>query len=74
MYRPKREWAWDEKAEEQYRIKRERLAAQGYVTDEDVARFFDEQGVPGLRPQDIRAIMLDSICESPFARVLRELS
>lgn len=74
MYRPKREWAWDDKAESQYKLKRESLAAKGYVTDEDVARFFEEQGVPGLRSQDIRAIMLDSICTSPLERVLRELA
>lgn len=74
MYRPKREWAWDERAEQQYRIKRERLAERGYASDEEVARYFEEQGVPGLRPQDIRAVMLDAICTSPFERVMRELS
>lgn len=26
MYRPKRAWAWDERAEQQYKVKRERLA------------------------------------------------
>jgi hypothetical protein len=74
MYRPKREWAWDEKAEQTYKEKRERLAEKGYVTDEDVARYFAEQGAPGLKPRDIRAIMLDSICVSRLGRALRELS
>jgi len=74
IYRPKRDWAWDEKAEAEYHIKRERLAAQGYVTDEDVVRYFAEKGVPDIRPQDVRAIMLDSICSTPFELVMRELS
>lgn len=73
MYRPRREWAWDEKAEEQYAAKRARLAEKGYVTDEDVCRYFAEQGAPGYEPQDIRPIMLDAITERPLERLLRSL-
>ena len=40
MYRSQRLWAWDEQAKEQYADKRARLAARGYVTDEDVSRYF----------------------------------
>ena len=40
MYRSQRLWAWDEQAKEQYADKRARLAARGYVTDEDVCRYF----------------------------------
>jgi hypothetical protein len=73
MYRPRREWAWDEKAEEEYAAKRARLAEKGYVTDEDVCRYFAEQGAPGYEPQDIRPIMLDAITERPLERLLRSL-
>ncbi len=74
MYRPQREWAWDEKAEETYKAKRARLAEQGYVTDEDVCRYFEENGVPDCEPQDIRPMMLDSITMRPLERLLRSLS
>lgn len=74
MYRPRRQWAWDEDAEREYNAKREKLAAQGYVTDEDVCRYFAENGVDGVEPKDIRPIMLDTITASPFDRVMRSLS
>jgi hypothetical protein len=74
MYRPRREWAWDETAEQQYLEKRAKLAAKGYTTDEDVCRYFAEQGAPGYEPQDIRPIMLDAIVTTPFERVIRALS
>ena len=74
MYRPTREWAWNDEAEQEYEAKRKRLADKGYVTDEDVVRFFAEQGAAGLEPQDIRPMMLDAICVSSFGRVMRELS
>lgn len=73
-YRPRREWAWDEKAEEAYRAKRARMAEKGIVTDEDVCRFFELNGVPDVDPKDVRAIMLDSITASPLERVLSSLS
>lgn len=74
MYRPRREWAWDETAEQQYVEKRAKLAAKGYVTDEDVCRYFAEQGAPGYEPQDIRPMMLDAIVATPFERVISALS
>lgn len=74
MYRPRREWAWDETAEQQYQEKRAKLAAKGYVTDEDVCRYFAEQGAPGYEPQDVRPLMLDSIVATPFERVISALS
>jgi hypothetical protein len=74
MYRPRHEWRWDEDAERQYLEKREKLAAKGYVTDEDVCRYFAEQGAPGYEPQDIRPLMLDAIVTTPLERVLRALS
>lgn len=73
MYRPRREWAWDDEAEREYKAKREKLAAKGYVTDEDVCRYFAENGAEGVEPQDIRPIMLDTITASPFERVMRAL-
>lgn len=73
MYRAKREWAWDAAAEAEYKAKREKLAAKGYVTDEDVCRYFAEQGVEGIEPKDVRAIFLDSITMSPFERAMRSL-
>lgn len=73
-YRPRREWAWDQQALDAYTKKREVLAAKGYESDEDVARYFAENGVSGVRPEDVRAIMLDAVTETPAARALRELS
>lgn len=73
MYRAQREWAWDEKAEQEYTAKRAKLAEKGYVTDEDVCRYFAENGVEGYEPRDVRPIMLDAITASPFERVLRSL-
>lgn len=72
-YSPRRRWAWNDEHEKAYLEKREKLAAKGYVTDEEVARYFAEQG-EAIRPEDVRAIFLDSISESPLAKVLRELS
>jgi hypothetical protein len=74
MYRPRREWAWDETAEQQYVEKRAKLAAKGYVTDEDVCRYFTENGAPGYEPQDIRPLILDAITTTPLERVIRALS
>lgn len=71
MYRPRREWAWDEAAEQKYKAKREKLAAKGYVSDEDVCRYFAENGVDGLEASDIRPMMLDAITASPFERLMR---
>lgn len=73
MYRPQRQWAWDEQAKEQYATKRARLAARGYVTDEDVCRYFAEHGEPGYEPQDVRAIMLDAITAPPLNQLIRAL-
>jgi len=73
MYRPRREWAWDEKAELEYAARRAKLAKKGYVTDEDVCRYFAENGVEGIKPQDVRPIMLDAITEPPLAAALRSL-
>ncbi|HCF2990420.1 hypothetical protein OD781_08985 [Pseudomonas aeruginosa] len=73
MYRPKREWAWDEQAEQEYLEKRAKLADKGYVNDEDVCRYFAENGVDGCEPTDIRPMMLDAITASPLERVLRSL-
>ncbi|CAM5360379.1 hypothetical protein SSTU70S_05592 [Stutzerimonas stutzeri] len=73
MYRPQRQWAWDEKAKEKYAAKRARLAEKGYVSDEDVCRYFAEQGVPGYEPQDVRAIMLDAITAPPLNQLIRAL-
>ncbi|MCF6783365.1 hypothetical protein [Stutzerimonas stutzeri] len=73
MYRSRREWAWDDEAELEYKSKREKLAAKGYVTDDDVCRYFAENGVEGVEPEDVRPIMLDAIVESPFAKVMRSL-
>jgi hypothetical protein len=74
MYRPIRKWLWDEKAEREYEEKRGRLADKGYVSDEDVCRFFAEQGVQNVEPQDIRPMMLDAITTPPLARLLNSLS
>ena len=73
MYRPKREWAWDEKAEQEYRSKREKLSEIGFTTDEEVCRYFTEKGVVGFEPEDIRPMMLDAITSSPLDRLLRSL-
>lgn len=37
MYRPRREWAWDEQAEQAYQAKRAALADKGYVTTKTCA-------------------------------------
>jgi hypothetical protein len=73
MYRPRREWAWDEQAELQYQEKRSKLADQGYVTDEDVCRYFAQNGVEGCEAKDVRPMMLDAITERPLERLLRSL-
>ena len=72
MYRPKREWAWNDEAEKAYQEKRAKLANQGYVTDEDVCRYFAENGVDGCRPEDIRSMMLDAITAT-LERLLRSV-
>lgn len=74
MYRPGREWAWDDQAEQAYQAKRAKLADKGYVTDEDVCRYFAENGVDGCEPKDIRPMMLDAITERPLERLLRSLN
>lgn len=74
MYRARREWAWNEQAEKVYQEKRQKLAGQGYVTDEDVCRYFAERGVEDCEPKDIRPMMLDAITASPLERVLSSLS
>ncbi len=73
MYRARREWAWNDQAERVYLEKRQKLEAQGYVTDEDVCRYFAENGVEGLEPKDIRPMMLDAITASPLERLLSSL-
>lgn len=73
MYRPRREWAWDEQAEQAYQAKRVALADKGYVTDEDVCRYFAENGVDDCEPGDIRPMMLDAVTERPLERLLRSL-
>lgn len=73
MYRARREWAWNDQAEQQYLEKRQKLASQGYVTDDDVCRYFAEHGVEGVEPKDIRPMMLDAITASPLERLLSSL-
>lgn len=73
MCRPRREWAWDDQAEQAYQAKREKLAGKSYVTDDDVCRYFAENGVEGCEPKDIRPTMLDAIMERPLERLLRSL-
>lgn len=73
MYRPRRQWAWDDKAEKAYQEKRSKLADKGYVTDEDVCRYFAENGVDGCEPRDIRPMLLDAITASPFKRAMLSL-
>lgn len=73
MYRARREWAWNDQAEQVYQEKRQKLAAQGYATDDDVCRYFAERGVDGCEPQDIRPMMLDAITASPLERLLSSL-
>ncbi len=63
MYRTRREWAWNEQADQEYQAKRAQLAVKGYVTDEEVCRFFAVNGFDGCDPKDIRPMMLDAITE-----------
>lgn len=74
MYRPRRQWAWNEAAEKVYEEKRARLAEQGHVTDEEVCALFLAKGITGFEPQDVKPAMMDAICESPLEAVLRSLS
>tara|TARA_R110002124_G_scaffold128157_9_gene288593 strand:- start:5216 stop:5440 length:225 start_codon:yes stop_codon:yes gene_type:complete len=74
MYRPLREWAWNEKAEQEYKLKRKAMAGKGYVTDEEVCGFFAENGIENVRPEDVRPMMLDAITTSPFESLMRSLS
>jgi hypothetical protein len=73
-YRPQREWAWDDAdVQATYALKRAKLAEKGFVTDEEVAAWFLQNGA-SVRPQDVRAIILDSVTESAFSRLVRSLS
>lgn len=67
-YRPQREWAWDDAdVQAAYALKRAKLAEKGFVTDEEVAG-------ASVRPQDVQAIILDSVTESAFSRLVRSLT
>lgn len=73
-YRPQREWAWDDAdVQAAYALKRAKLAEKGFVTDEEVAVWFLQNGA-SVRPQDVRAIILDSVIESAFSRLVRSLT
>jgi hypothetical protein len=72
MYRPIRKWAWDEKAEQAYNVKRAKMAEKGYVTDEQVCQYFIERGVE-CEPQDIRPMIMDAVSERPLESLLRSL-
>lgn len=73
-YRPQREWAWDDAdVQAAYALKRAKLAEKGFVTDEEVAAWFLQNEV-SVRPEDVRAMILDSVTESSFGRLMRSIT
>ena len=59
--------------EDAYAGKRRKLAGLGYETDEQVSGWFESNGIVGVKPSDVREVLLMALGTSPAQRAIRAL-